>query len=63
MTNCWLETGKLPFKLNEEQYQSSWDSHPAERHKIFIFNKYHKVPRWQRAYGRNYQFSGNIAVA
>lgn len=63
MDNCWLEKGKIPFKLSKEEYQSLWDSHPVERNEIFIFNKYQKVPRWQQAYGQNYQFSGNTAVA
>ena len=63
MENCWLERGKIPFKLNKEQYQSLWNSHPVERNEIFIFNKYHKVPRWQQAYGQNYHFSGNTAIA
>ena len=63
MDNSWLETGKLPFKLNKEQYQTLWNSHPVERNEIFIFNKYHKVPRWQQAYGQNYQFSGNTTIA
>jgi DNA oxidative demethylase len=61
--NCWLEKGKLSIKLNKEQYQSLWDSHPVERNEIFIFNKYHKVPRWQQAYGQNYKFSGNTSIA
>ena len=63
MDNSWLEKGKLPFTLNKEQYQDLWDSHPEERDDIFIFNKHHKVPRWQQAYGINYKFSGNISIA
>lgn len=61
--NCWLEKGKVPIKLNEEQYQNLWNSHPVERNEIFIFNKYHKVPRWQQVYGQNYNFSGNTRIA
>lgn len=63
--NCWVEKGIIPnnIKLNKEQYQELWNSHPLKKHKIFIFNKYHEVPRWQQAYGKNYQFSGNIAKA
>ena len=62
-TNCWVEKGQIPFELNKDQYQELWRSHPIEKHEIFIFNKYHKVPRWQQAYGKNYQFSGNEAKA
>ena len=61
--NCWIETGKIPLTLNEEQYQELWESHPIERNVIFIYNKQHKVPRWQQAYGKNYNFSGNTAIA
>ena len=61
--NCWLEKGKIPIKLTKEQYKNLWNSHPVERNEIFIFNKYHKVPRWQQAYGQNYKFSGNTAIA
>ena len=63
--DSWLEQGKIPsiIQINEEEYQKLWDSHPLEKHRIFIFNKYHLVPRWQQAYGKNYKFSGNVAKA
>ena len=61
--NCWLEKGVIPIKLDKDQYHELWKSHPIERNEIFIFNKYHKVPRWQQAYGKNYKFSGNVAKA
>ena len=61
--NCWLEKGEVPFGLSEDQYQTLWNSHPAERNEVFVFNKIHKVPRWQQAYGRSYKFSGNTAAA
>ena len=61
--NSWVEMGKIPVQLTQEQYDHLWNSHPIERNEIFIFNKYHKVPRWQQAYGINYSFSGNTAIA
>jgi alkylated DNA repair dioxygenase AlkB len=63
--NCWLEKGSIPNSLHlyKEQYQKLWNSHPTEKHTVFIFNKYHKIPRWQQAYGQNYRFSGNVAKA
>lgn len=61
--NCWLEKGNIPIKISKEEYKILWTSHPKERNEIFIFNKYYKVPRWQEAYGKNYFFSGNTAIA
>jgi len=28
-----------------------------------VYNKWHTVPRWQQAYGKSYEFSGNVSVA
>lgn len=65
LDNCWLERGIIPsnIQLNEEQYDELWCQHPQERHDIYIFNKWFKVPRWQQAYGIDYSFSGNISKA
>jgi len=56
--NCFLERGKIPLKLNKDQYNELWDSRPRERSEIIIFNKPQKIPRWQQAYGKSYTFAG-----
>ena len=63
--DSWIERGTIPnnIHLTNDQYKELWDAHPAERHEIYIFNKYHKVPRWNQAYGIDYKFSGNVAKA
>jgi alkylated DNA repair dioxygenase AlkB len=57
VSNCFIERGIMPFKLNREEYDQLWDSHPLQRSVMIIFNKKIRIPRWQQAYGKTYSFA------
>ena len=60
-----IYSGRLPdcFLLDENQFQELWDLHPAERSEIFLHGKWREIPRFQKAYGMDYRFSGQISQA
>ena len=35
-----------------------WDKHPDEKSKVMMFGKLVEIPRFQKVYGRNYNFAG-----
>jgi alkylated DNA repair dioxygenase AlkB len=37
--------------------------HPAQSNEILIHGRMVSIPRWQQAYGRDYQFSGTTSTA
>ncbi|WP_291722719.1 alpha-ketoglutarate-dependent dioxygenase AlkB [Bernardetia sp.] len=47
------------FKLNETEFDILWNEHPAEFHEVVIHGKKIKTPRWQQAYGKNYEYTGS----
>lgn len=57
-----LYEGVIPDDLifMEEQFDEAWSLHPAEPLEIMIHGKLVKTPRWQQAYGRDYDYSGQI---
>ena len=59
--------GNLPPKLllAPQELEVLWNLHPAEYHTIQILGKKVKTPRWQQAYNKTYQYSGeqNDALA
>jgi alkylated DNA repair dioxygenase AlkB len=59
-------TGHLPTVLEDRArscFESLWSLHPAQSNEILIHGKMVAIPRWQQAYGRNYQFSGTVSEA
>ena len=50
----------LPIELrfNAEQFDALWDLHPLNYTEIMIHGRKVLTPRWQQAYGRDYQYSG-----
>lgn len=57
--------GTLPDDLvpDEEQFEALWAMHPAEYHEIKIHGRHVKTPRWQKAYGRDYHYTGRTNAA
>ena len=52
--------GQLPLSLLENiDFDTIWNLHPAEYHTIKIHGKEVQTPRWQMPYGKDYHFSGN----
>ncbi|MEM6770117.1 MAG: alpha-ketoglutarate-dependent dioxygenase AlkB, partial [Bacteroidota bacterium] len=47
------------FQITDEAFSELWNSHPEQFHTIKIHGKEVKTPRWQQAYGKNYQYSGS----
>ena len=59
-------TGRLPRALEDcatTQFEELWDLHPAKSNEILIHGRMVPIPRWQQAYGRDYQFSGTVSEA
>ncbi|MEO0732591.1 MAG: alpha-ketoglutarate-dependent dioxygenase AlkB, partial [Bacteroidota bacterium] len=54
-----LFRGVSAFQLDEARFAELWDSHPAEYHTVVMRGREVKTPRWQQAYGHNYQYSGS----
>ena len=54
----WL--GRLPeaLVLDAAAFDTLWSMHPSEHNEIMIHGRVVKIPRWQQAYGKDYQFSG-----
>ncbi len=40
-------------------FNELWELHPEEYHTLVLHGKEVKTPRWQQAYGRNYDYSGS----
>lgn len=47
------------FKLTENEFELLWQEHPKEFHEVVIHGKRVKTPRWQQAYGKNYEYTGS----
>jgi alkylated DNA repair dioxygenase AlkB len=57
--------GKLPDELvpDSRRFDEIWAMHPIEPSIIMIHGRPVKVPRFDKAYGRDYPFSGSVAQA
>lgn len=57
----------LEYKLLEYEpeydFQAIWNAHPAQQMKVTIYERESVVPRWVQAYGKDYAYSGQVAVA
>ena len=47
------------FTLDGVEFKKIWDLHPSEYHLVKIHGKEIPTPRWQQAYGKNYQYTGS----
>ena len=56
----WL--GRLPDDLipDADGFDALWDLHPEDFHEIMIHGRLVKTPRWQQAYGEDYQYTGQV---
>jgi alkylated DNA repair dioxygenase AlkB len=54
----WI--GRLPEALvpDAAAFDTLWKMHPIEHNEIKMHGRVVKIPRWQQAYGKDYQFSG-----
>ena len=51
--------GVASFQLNSNNFETLWKEHPLEFHEVVIHGKKVKTPRWQQAYGKNYDYTGS----
>lgn len=63
-----VQLGKLPVSLldhalDDEWFDHFWDQHPPKFHQIMMHGRMVRTPRWQAAYGRDYEYTGNVNVA
>jgi len=59
-----FHTGELPSALlGSLSFEKIWNLHPEEYHIISIHGKDVPTPRWQQAYGENYQYTGRVNTA
>jgi alkylated DNA repair dioxygenase AlkB len=49
--------------LAGESFEAVWELHPEERPEVTIVGRAVQTPRWQKAYGKDYRFSGGTAEA
>jgi alkylated DNA repair dioxygenase AlkB len=57
--------GRLPEELlwDDDTFEEVWGLHPTTKPRIRMVNKEVEIPRWQQAYGADYQFSGQTSRA
>lgn len=57
--------GMLPeaSRVHGDAFENLWNLHPDERPVIHMHGQRVAIPRWQRAYGRDYHFSGTTSRA
>ncbi len=62
--HCSFHSGKLPNNLQFSplEFDHLWQLHPAEFHVIKMWKPV-KTPRWQQAYGVDYQYTGRVNQA
>ncbi|PHN02413.1 alpha-ketoglutarate-dependent dioxygenase AlkB [Flavilitoribacter nigricans] len=47
------------FKLDQPDFAALWREHPDDFHEVVIHGKRVPTPRWQQAYGKNYEYTGS----
>lgn len=57
-----VHLGRLPDALALD-FETLWALHPERFHRISIMGRETAVPRWSRAYGADYHYSGRTDVA
>ena len=58
-------TGNLPEKLilSADKFDNLWSERPDEYHKILIHGREVDTPRWQQAFGHDYDYTGRVNYA
>jgi alkylated DNA repair dioxygenase AlkB len=53
--------GKIPSSLKEElpDFEDLWETHPEDYHLVKMLGKEIPTPRWQQAYGFDYEYTGS----
>ena len=46
------------YNISKDDYKSLMDSHPKDKHIIYLYGKNVPIPRFQQAYGKGYKYSG-----
>ena len=55
----YLSSFPIPeLKTDPNRFEDLWNSHPEEYHTLRMHGREVATPRWQQAYGRNYNYSG-----
>jgi alkylated DNA repair dioxygenase AlkB len=57
-----VRTGALPDSLASTDFEALWAMHPPEFNTILMVGKPVQLPRWQRAFGKDYRFSGKVST-
>ncbi len=47
------------FMFSSSEFDEIWNIHPKEFHNVKMYGKEVLTPRWQQAYGKNYNYSGS----
>lgn len=60
-----FEYFKLPDNIafSQSQIEEIWNMRPENPHEIKIYGKLIKTPRLQKAYGKDYKFSGTTSIS
>ena len=60
-----VSIGKVPahLLLSDKEFETLWQMHPSEHSRILIHGRQTPIPRWHRAFGNDYRFSGQVATA
>ena len=62
--DSWIDSGLLPRELMKNfTFSDLWELHPEEKGKVKMRGKIISTPRWQKSYGKNYNFTGLNHVA
>lgn len=63
--DCVIQTGRIPAALipDDASFESLWGLHPEEFSELKIHGKTVKMPRWDRAYAKDYPFANQVAGA
>ena len=57
--------GQLPeaWLPDSAEFEALWQIHPEEFHEIKLHGRLVKTPRWQQAFGMDYQYTGRVNKA
>lgn len=57
--------GELPAELiwTKDVFDEAWRLHPDKKHLIMMHGRWVETPRWQQAYGADYEYTGTVNEA
>lgn len=59
-SKIYLGTIPEALRFSSEQFQELWAMHPEDYHVIRMPSGLVRTPRWQQAYGADYQYTGRV---